>query len=934
MAENFLKYTELTYDKINEQVYDKLNTDSRFDNPRESAIFQTIIEVFTGCTDLVNYYIQRRAEECYFDTAQLKSSIILLARQLGYVVTRPNPAKAKLKIILGGDFTGVFDTTPGADNKIQIPYYTKFSHDGDDFVLVDTYTYNVTSATVQDMIVDAGDFELELVKDSFDNDIIITQGDIRERVIVGNTNTQVGSNFQIYKVEDKEFSNVYGDKDFFFNDVTQVYVGNVKDENTKYQIDRRSLINWESLNSNDLSTASKVCFIRTTPDEAIEVIFGDGGFAAKGPLTREDNVYVQYLATKGKDGNRIGVVDNKVNFSGKVFTNTGVEITDKVKFKLYSNITGGSDIEDNDSIKFSAPKIYYSLDRLVSKSDYINFLKTLKTPIVVRNAIAWGEQEERDLAGVFADIKMFNVALFSVVGSLYNLDGDIYSVKTPNNLLDTAVLDLDYDPYSMQIQGYFNVYTRQALAYQLKKYEILYYYYKIIGDPIRTAAIYFVEEYGDNGVLNFKYKTDTDEYASNILAEGQVIIDFSTLTNPTMADVTDKINTEVEAFLDKRANVFDNQNYNQPAFTNGSGDVVNWITSGSNYEFEFETDSPCYIYEFYGSLAEDLAVVNKLIESIAVIEDGEISGKIIEVIDELNTRAQLNVKNIYTSPLIHNFNLEGTVYVKPLYDKEALRTELNNKMYLWLDLNADFNSPIYISKIINQFETHPGIVNADLKLVPEDITEGVNNTENKYYKAWDDPTLDLYGDELKFIFFSFLINYLLGTGTYPTVDEVRNFFISDTWRVELEKKYYDILNYINERTFLNDFLKKLFDELILLAEIQVPPDDLGDINNPTYLDSNNNTITNYRRFLGYLSPNANFKSFNKFFPVTQNSDFIRVVTRIHKDLSYTIKSNLLDSYGNVHAEYDNEDNFVRGGYSLGSEIIKVNLTPLNYVYKK
>jgi len=344
---NFLKYTELTHESIQAQISDKLNADVRFDNPRESAIFQTLTEIFSGCTDIINYYIQRRAEECYFGTAQLKSSHILLARQLGYVVTRPNPATTKLKINLKGDFTGVFDTSVGADNKIQIPNYSTFSYDGDGFVLVDTFTYNVSPAIVNQMITTSSDFEMDVVEDSFNNEIIMTQGEIREKVIIGNTNIQVGSNFQVYKIEDKEFSDVYGDKDFFFNDVTQVYVGNRKDDTTSYQIDRRSLINWESLNSNVLSAATKVCLIRTTPDEKVELVFGDGAFAEKGALTREDNIYLQYLATQGSGGNRIGVIGDKVNFSGNVYTNTGIDITDKIKFKLNANVVGGSDIEDN-----------------------------------------------------------------------------------------------------------------------------------------------------------------------------------------------------------------------------------------------------------------------------------------------------------------------------------------------------------------------------------------------------------------------------------------------------------------------------------------------------------------------------------------------------------------------------------------------------------
>tara|TARA_Y100000310_G_C20704363_1_gene833717 strand:+ start:2144 stop:4948 length:2805 start_codon:yes stop_codon:yes gene_type:complete len=934
MAENFLKYTNLNYDEINAQIRDKLNSDPRFDNPRESAIFQTLIEIFAGTTDIVNYYIQRRAEECYFDTAQLKSSIILLARQLGYVVTRPQPAKSKLKITLEGDFTGAFDTTLGADNKLQLPFYSKFSHDGDGFVLVDTFTYNVTSGTLSDMTTQGSDFKLELTQDSFNNDIVISEGDVREKVIIGNSNTQVGSNFQIYKIEDKEFSNVYGDKDFFFNDVTQVYVGNEKTPSTQYQIDRRSLINWESLESNDLSAASQVCLIRTTPDEFIEVIFGDDKFAAKGPLTREDNVYIQYLATNGSDGNKVGVIDNKVNYSGKIFTSTGVEITDKVKFNLYANITGGADIEENDSIKFSAPQIYYSLDRLVSKSDYVAYLKSLKTPLDVQNALAWGEQEERDRAGIFADIKMFNVALFTVVGSLYNLDTDIFTVKTVTNRLNEAVLDIDYDPYAIQVQSYFNVYTRQAIAYQLKRYDVLRYYKKLIGNSIRFSPIYYKDAYGSNGFFEFTYVTDTFENASNIIGEGNVTIDFTSLTNAsTMQDVASKINDEIIAFSDVRANIFDNANYDSPAFVNSSDDIVVWNPNDGRFEFNFGSDTPTYIDSTAGGFASDIGITNSP-ETVAVLEQEEMSGEIVQVVDDLNTRAQLNVSNVYISPIIHNFNLEGTVYVKPLYDKEALRTELNNKVYTWLDLNADFNAPIDISNISSQFDVHTGVNYADVALVPEDITAGINNTENTFYGGWDEPLVVPYGLDLQQLLFSQLITYLEGTSTYEEIDEKRHFYIASWWEVLLEKRQYFIHNYINERSFFNNFLKKLFDELLYLAEVQKPAKNAGDQNDYQYLDDNGNNVVNYRRFIGYSSPTTSFKSFNRFFAVTQDSDFSKVATKIHKDLSYIIAANMLDSNGNIEEEYNSEDSYVRGGYSLGSEIVKVNLKNLKYEYKK
>ena len=90
-----------------------------FDNFRESAIAQTLVEIFAGTVDVVNYYLDRRAEECFFDTARLRSSAIMLSRSLGYDVTRPIPATATLKIKLKGDLDGVI-TSP--EDIIQIPY--------------------------------------------------------------------------------------------------------------------------------------------------------------------------------------------------------------------------------------------------------------------------------------------------------------------------------------------------------------------------------------------------------------------------------------------------------------------------------------------------------------------------------------------------------------------------------------------------------------------------------------------------------------------------------------------------------------------------------------------------------------------------------------------------------------------------------------------
>src|SRR5690554_5087747 len=167
-ASNFLKYTNLDYADIVQQISSRISSDSRFQNIKESAITQTLIEIFAGCVDLVTYYLQRRSEEVFVDTAKLRSSVILLARQLGYVVTRPIPAQANLKVILQGDFTDLINgENPDIESgyKIQIPYHQNFTYDGNNYILKNTFTYTLTDTDITNMLEDGSDFILELTTD-------------------------------------------------------------------------------------------------------------------------------------------------------------------------------------------------------------------------------------------------------------------------------------------------------------------------------------------------------------------------------------------------------------------------------------------------------------------------------------------------------------------------------------------------------------------------------------------------------------------------------------------------------------------------------------------------------------------------------------------------------------------------------------------------
>ena len=488
--QNFLNYTKLTFSELIQEINDRLKSDDRFRNFRESAISQTMLEIFASLTDLVNYYLERRAEEQFMDTAQLRSSVISLASQLGYVVIRPVPANTSLSMTIKGPLpSGLLAGT----DKITIQKYdTNFTYDGFGFVSKNTYAYTITSGDLQDgvdnpnfrKVIDAAILdENELALDEFGNvptsalqQISLVQGDIEVvEFKASDPQSPRGEIFQSYEINDPSFSNYYGDQDLGYDastgeanlpqDITKVGIGLVQsaafDDENLYEIDRRSLLTSQTvLDATSVSAnVPQVCTIQTMMSEGVKVQFGDGIISKKGPVTINDNLFVQYLSTDGANANSIGVINEKLQPKVSFKTsNTNIDLTNNLEFRLNSNITGGANIEEIDSIKINAPKLFYSLDRLVTKSDYVTYLESLTSPLNIQNALAWGEQEEiKD--GLVNDnspsIKaLFNVILTSVSGPLYTFPpgGEAQSkdLTTSADQISTFLEGTDHTLYSDQ----------------------------------------------------------------------------------------------------------------------------------------------------------------------------------------------------------------------------------------------------------------------------------------------------------------------------------------------------------------------------------------------------------------------------------------------------------------------------------------------------
>lgn len=607
MAKNFLDYTKLDYTKIIEQVTAKLASDPRFENFRESAISQMVIEIFAGTTDLNNYYIERRAEESYLETSKLKSSAIELSKQLGYVPTRPIPAVSTLAMTIkgGGSLGSILSSVAiGSENYIELPIYKSFTYSGNKFLLKRTYKYIFTEEDITNFqdstyekIITLGLINSETLYNLYkDEDLVnesdtifidIFQGELKTADFLGAENEQLNKKFQIYKIEDATISNIYGDEDYDVN-VTKVCVNNevinpytasptVSATNT-YEVDRRSLIQTGALLTN-FNNSEDICLMRTSPDEQVELLFGDDNYASIGAVNGDrSNIYVQYLSTLGANANKIGVVGDIIKSDESIYLNNdgSKNVSANITFALNSNITQGANMESVDSIKTLASSIYYALDRMVTKDDYVAYLKNITSPINVKNAYAWGEQDE---GGAEQPIKkLFNVVLFTVFGELYKYDSD-------QNVWDVK-------------------------------------------------------------------QSDTS-------SEGEM---------------NDAVLDSVDIF----------------------------------------TEYPDHYY-FELLVKEDSPGISRALESAHLANSGS---KLKSIYENINKKTQITVRNVYISPIIHEFEISGSVYVNNMSDATELNTKIKNGVYNFLNENADFKSNIYLSNIIDLVEDNDGVDYSNIELYP------------------------------------------------------------------------------------------------------------------------------------------------------------------------------------------------------------------------
>lgn len=306
------------------------------DDPSDFGV--ALIEAFAYMGDVLNYYIDRVANESYLPTASQRQNVINLAEAYGY---RPAGYRAAY---LDVQFSNN-STTP-----VTLPAGTQVSGQ----VVLDDIVEEVIFTTLEDAVIPAsvnGAAGEVTVGASHAESIALRPGNVAEDEndiageLLASSNGQANQTYALSESRVVEGS-------------IEVWVQN-GDVYEPWQ---------EVVHLSDFGPSDAVYTVRLDADNVSYVVFGDGvSGAVPAPMTP---IKVVYDVGGGEIGNcSEGVLNTLYRVPGK----TDAETADLNDFILVENVSvgvGGSSPESTSSIRKNAPKLLRAITRAVSLRDY------------------------------------------------------------------------------------------------------------------------------------------------------------------------------------------------------------------------------------------------------------------------------------------------------------------------------------------------------------------------------------------------------------------------------------------------------------------------------------------------------------------------------------------------------------------------------------
>ena len=330
-----LNISQLDFDQIKANLKRFLSNQSQFkDYDFEGSGMSILLDLLAYNTHYLSYNANILANEMFIDTADLRNSIVSLAKSLGYTPNSPRAPIADLTVVVN-DATGS-SLTMGAGTKFTT------SVDGTSYNFVTTASNTITSVDGIYTFSNLKIYEGTYVTYQY----TANTSDVDQRFLIQSANADT-------------------------NTLT-VQVQNSSVDTTAFTYTKATSIT-------ELDSTSRVYFLQEAEDGKFEIYFGDGVI---GKAIEDGNIIIlKYVVTNKTAANGA----SSFSLSGNIGGFSDVTIT------VNSNAANGANAQTNDSVKFYAPKSYAAQDRAVTIEDYKT--KVAELYANAKSISAWGGED-------------------------------------------------------------------------------------------------------------------------------------------------------------------------------------------------------------------------------------------------------------------------------------------------------------------------------------------------------------------------------------------------------------------------------------------------------------------------------------------------------------------------------------------------------------
>ena len=342
------KITELDFDSIKANLKAFLQANPEFsDYNFEGSALSLLLDLLAVNTHYMGFYANMQANEPFLDTAVKRSSVVSIAKHLGYT---PRSAIGSRALVDIEAIITVDDTPPPG---ITLPAYTVFGSSG----------LNTSSSFV-----------------FYNEEEAVTSADEDGRYWFRNVYIKEGSIAQTrFRVDTSNEDQTFVIPNSRIDTSSlRVTVQNSSTDTTQFVYNPAT--DYTQVAGTDL-----VYFLQEVDGEKFEIYFGDDNV---GKAVADGNIIIcEYLVVAGDVPNGL----SSFSVQGTLPATDDSNQTFAARVTTIEAAAGGSEIETTDSIRFYAPKSWTSQNRLVTKDDYTHYI--LNNLPNVESVSVWGGED-------------------------------------------------------------------------------------------------------------------------------------------------------------------------------------------------------------------------------------------------------------------------------------------------------------------------------------------------------------------------------------------------------------------------------------------------------------------------------------------------------------------------------------------------------------